>query len=284
MHNQRANIERSSKCWEMCVFSLKHNGKKECFGYVLLPSCPVVMPQWSKFSFRFKFYLSLEHQGAACSSHCPAKWINMTDLFLPTSRHSHTSLWPPSPQVPLFFFSQPGQCGYPLSFWSSVKSSSLRNPLWPGDPGCPPAAGAMTAVLLWHTQVWILEPAPRCCGPGCWSSVVLFLASGSSVCPARASLCDPGHPVGCTLQLLRYCRLHCQQNLGTSDWTNANGAWGSASHQIPSSPIRTSSTGFGDEGLVCWIPKSMGMRGAESFGLSLHCLQSASAVPLLPHQ
>lgn len=189
----------------------------------------------------------MEHRGAVASSHCPApaKWINMINLSLHTS--SHTSLWPPPPQVLLFCSSQPpGRCWHPLSFWSSVKSSSLKNPLWPGDPGCPRAAGAMTADPLWHTQVWVPESVPRCCGPGCWSSVVLFPASGSSACPALASLCGRGHPVGCILQLLRCRRLRCRQSLGTSDWTNASGAWGSALHQIPSSPTWTSSSGFGD--------------------------------------
>lgn len=205
--------------------------------------------------------------------------------------HSHTSLCPPSLQVPLFRSSQPpGQCWHPLSFWSLVKSSSSRNPLWPGDPGCPPAAGAMTAVLLWHTQVWILELAPRCCGLGCWSSVVLlFPVSGSSVCPARASLCGPGHPVGCILQLLRCRLLHCRQNLGTSDWTNANGAWGSASHQIPSSPIRTSSTGFRDEGYgVLNPPKHGDERSGELWSqsplstVSLCCSVTSSLIAWPP--
>lgn len=221
-----------------------------------MPLCPVVIPQGSYILISvliiFTAVFFIEHQGAAGSCHCPpAKWINTINLSLLTPSHSHTSLWPPPLQVPLFCsFEPPGQCWHPLFFWSRVKSSSWKDPLWPADPGCPPAAGAMTVVQLWHTQVWVLESAPRCCGPGCWSSVVLFPASGFSACPAQVSLCGRGHPVGCIHQLLQYRRLHCRQNLGTSDWTSASGAWGSASHQIPSSLTQTSSSGFGDEDCV----------------------------------
>lgn len=246
---------------------------KKSFGCVLLSSCVRVMSQGSYILIycRCRFYLLLQFlwntRAAAGSPLSPvaAKWINMINLSFPTSSPSHTSLWPPPPQVPLFFSSQPpGQWWHPLSFWSSVKSSSLKSPLWFGDPGCPPAAGAMTAVPLWHTQVWVLESAPRCCEPGCWSSVVLlFPVSGSSACPERVSLCGRGHPVGCILQLLQCRRPRCRQNLGTNDWTNASGAWGSASHQIPSSPKQTSSSGFGDEGYGVLNPQNHGDERSE---------------------
>ena len=207
----------------------------------------------------------------------------------PTPRNSHTSLWPPPLQVLLCCFSRlPGRCWHPLSSWCSATSCSLKIPRWPGDPGWCSADGSMIDDLLWHRQVWALALVPRCCGPGCLSSGVLQRlspASDSSADPAPASLCGPGHPVGCSLPPLQRRRLRCQPNLGMNGWTSASGAWGSASRQSPSSPTQTSSSGFGDEGDGTWSPQKHGEQRREmpwfQSSLTIMCLSSSVIVSLL---
>ena len=205
------------------------------------------------------------------------------------SPNSHTSLWPPPLQVPLCCSSHlPGRWWRPLSSWCSVRSCSLKIPRWPGDPGWCSADGAMIVDPLWHRQVWALSSVLRCCGPGCYSSVVLQRlspVSDSSAGPGRASLCGPGHPAECNLPPHRRCRLHRQPNLGMNGWTSASGAWGSASRQIPSSPTQTSSSGFGDAGNGTLSPQKHGEQRREEpwfqSSLTTMCLFSSVIVSLL---